>query len=240
MEWVYTSAEIGGFLIEEPMTSLTDVVTGVVGVLSFFRLQRLGLNDQAHRWFKRYFLFIGIATLCAGVLGHAIQYIVGFNAKAIGWTWSAIALLCLENSALKYYQKAHGEKALSWMHVVIIAQFIVYCLLVINPSTRVFTLVKVNSVIGMVLIGLPLFYKYHQKAGTKGSQLTVWAFTASLLPGIVFSSEYSLHPYMNFHDISHLLMAACVYLLYSACKQLGIEHESLTYSQSLTKVDRDS
>ena len=226
-DWVYTSLEIGGFLIEEPVTSLTDMVTGVVGVISFFRLKKLDFQDEAHLWFRRYFIFIGIATLCAGILGHATQYIVGFNAKTIGWSLSAIALFCLENSALSYYQKAYGTDKLNWLRWVMKAQLLAYFIFVINPSTRVFELVKINAVISMVLIGLPLFYWYRRKVDTKGSRLVVTAFICSFLPGIIFNSEFSLHTYMNFHDISHLVMAACVYILYRSCKQLGLENAPL-------------
>lgn len=225
-DWVYTSTEIGGFLIEEPMTSLTDMVTGVVGVLSYFRLRRLRSQDEAHRWFMHYFIFIGIATLSAGILGHATQYIVGFNAKTIGWTLSALALFCLENSALRYFQKVYPPKQLDWLRYVFILQFLAYLFFVINPSTRVFTLVKINSVIGMVVLSLPLFYAYHRKVNSKGSKMVVLAFLASFLPGIVFNSEFSLHQYMNFHDIGHLLMAGCVYFLYRSCKQLTIENQT--------------
>ncbi len=224
-DWVYTSTEIAGFLIEEPITSLTDMVTGVVGTLSFFRLQKLGLKDEAHLWFKYYFIFIGIATLCAGVLGHATQYIVGFNAKCIGWSLSSIALFCIGNSALRYFQKAYGEKTLDWLRYLMMVQLAVYFVLVFNPSTRVFELVQINSFVGMVLVALPLFFWYRRAANTKGSRMVIYAFVATFLPGIVFSSQFSLHTYFNYHDISHLLMATCVYLLYRSCKQLGLENE---------------
>ena len=227
MDFVYTSTEVYGILIEEPMTSLTDMVTGVVGVVSYWRLQKLAFQDKAHIWFKYYFLFIGIATLCAGMLGHALQYEVGFNAKTIGWTLSAFALFCLENSALTYYQKVYGEKKLSWLRRLFVVQFIAYCIFALYPPTRVFTLVKVNSLIGMVFMALPLFYFTYRKNETRGSFMAVAAIIASFLPGIVFTLEFTLHTYMNFHDISHLLMAGCVYLLYRSAKQLGIENEKL-------------
>jgi len=193
MEYVYTSAEVFGILIEEPMTSLTDFITGIVGVVSYFRLRKLGFQDKAHIWFKYYFLFIGIATLCAGVLGHATQYIVGFNAKTIGWTFSALALFCLENSGLSYYQKEYGEKKMSWLRSFFLLQLIAHFIFVVYPPTRVFTLVKINAFIGMVIIALPLFYFTSQKSGTRGSWMVVLAIIASCVPGIVFSAEFSLH-----------------------------------------------
>ena len=137
MDWIYTSTEIGGFLIEEPMTSLTDMVTGVVGVVSYFRLRKMNFKDDAHLWFRRYFILIGIATLCAGILGHATQYIVGFNAKTIGWTLSAMALFCLENSALRYFQKAYGVKQLDGLRYLFFVQFLAYLFFVINPLSLI-------------------------------------------------------------------------------------------------------
>lgn len=223
--WVYTSAEIGGFLIEEPMTSLTDIVTGIVGVVSYFRLKALDFKDIAHRWFRVYFMFIGIATLCAGILGHATQYLVGFNAKCIGWSLSSIALFCLEHAALHYYQKVYGRGQFNWMRLLFLAQLLAYFIFVLNPATRVFTLVKINSFFGMAIVCLSLFYGFYKKTKTKGAKMVVLAVLASYLPGIVFTSELSLHTYFNFHDISHLLMATCVYLLFRACRQLGREYE---------------
>lgn len=229
MDFTFTSIIIFGFLIEEPITSLTDVLTGLVSLVAFYRLQRLELQDNAHLLFKYYFLFMGIATISAGFLGHAFQYIVGFNAKAIGWTWSALGLFFLENSALSYYQKVKGTAALNKLRLLILLQLVAYLILVINPTTRIFKLVQINSVIGMIFISLPLFLYFHQKNKSVGSRWVILGMLASFLPGLVYSNRITLHDYFNYHDISHLLMAGCIYLLYHGAKQLGLENEKQPY-----------
>jgi hypothetical protein len=231
MNFVYTSIEIFGILIEEPITSLTDVITGVVGIVAFFRLNKLNLKHRGHLFFKHYFLFIGIATVCAGVLGHATQYLVGFNAKAIGWTFSALALCCLENAGLEYQMAASGSRRLQSLQWLFWGQFILFFVLVINPSTRVFELVQVNASLAMVGVALPLFIWTYRLRPSKGSWAVVGAILAGLFPGLVFRSQFSLHTYLNYHDISHLLMAGCVYLLYRGARKMGKEYESGLFNQ---------
>jgi len=226
MDFTYTSVEIFGLFIEEPGTSLTDIISGVVGLVAFYRLQRLDLQDKAHILFKYYFLFMGLATVSAGILGHAFQYIVGFNAKAIGWTLSAIGLFCMENSALSYCQRINNGSTLNKLRLLILLQLMTYIIFVINPFTRVFELVQINSVIGMIVISLPLFLYFYRKNNSVGNRRVVLGILATFLPGLVYSNRITLHPYFNYHDISHLLMAGCIYLLYRGAKQMGLENES--------------
>jgi hypothetical protein len=40
MDFTYTSVEFFGLFIEEPVTSFTDVVSGMVGLVAYYRLQR--------------------------------------------------------------------------------------------------------------------------------------------------------------------------------------------------------
>jgi hypothetical protein len=225
MDFTYTSVEIFGLFIEEPVTSFTDVISGMVGLVAFYRLQRLGLQDKAHILFKYYFLFMGLATVSGGVLGHAFQYIVGFNAKAIGWTLSAIGLFCLENSALSYYQRINNGSTLNKLRLLILLQLMTYLIFVINPDTRVFELVQINSVIGMIVISLPLFLYFYKKRNSVGSKRVVLGMFATFIPGLVYNNQITLHPYFNYQDISHLLMAGCIYLLYRGAKQIGLENE---------------
>lgn len=235
MDFTYTSVELFNVLIEEPITSLTDIISGVIGLVAFCRLQKLRLYDKAHISFKYYFLFIGLATISAGILGHSFQYIVGFNAKTIGWTLSAIGMFCIENSALSYYQKVNGETAFNKLRPIILLQLIAFLLLVINPRTRVFELVQINSFIGMIIISFPLFLSYHQKKNSLGSRRVVLGMFAVFFPGLAYSSRITLHDYFNYQDISHVFVAICIYLLYRGARQLGLENEKQTKIKIIRK-----
>ncbi len=221
----YTSIHIFGILIEEPMTTLTDLLTASVCYYSFFMLHKLGNTDRGSVFLKYYFLFMGLGTTCAAFLSHGILYWSGYNWKTLGWTLSAIGLLCMENGALAFYQKEKKANVLNWLKYVFIAQLIIFVLVIANPSTRVFQVVKINSTIAMMLINLPFFaYLYYQTKG-KGYKMVFWALLTTVIPGITFSAEWTLHKYFNYHDISHVLMAICSFLIFKGAYQLSMEQK---------------
>lgn len=231
----YTSIHIFGILLEEPMTTLTDLLTASVCYFSFFMLHKLNNKDKASIFLKYYFLFMGLGTTCAAFLSHGLLYWSGYNWKTLGWTLTAIGIFCLQNSALAFYQKEKKTSSLAWLKYIFIAQFIIFVLAIANPATRVFDTVKVNSTIGMVCINLPFFaYLYFQTKG-KGYKMVVLALCTTIIPGITFSAEWTLHKYFNYHDISHVLMAICSFLIFKGAYQLSLEQkqENLVRHQTM-------
>lgn len=221
----YTSMEVLGVLIEEPMTSATDLLTASVCFFAFWQLNRLGESDKAFTYFKYYFLFMALGTTCAAFFSHAILYWSGFNWKTLGWTLSAIGIFCIQNSALAFYQKETGSKRFDWLSVVFKAEFALFLLLLLFPETRRFEVVQINSSLGILGVTFPFFVYLYAKTKKLGYKKVILAFSMSIVTGLVFNIEISLHKYFNYHDLGHVLMAFSSFLLFLAGRELFKETE---------------
>jgi hypothetical protein len=210
----YTSVEILGILIEEPMTAATDLITALVCYIAFFRLHQLSVSQKGFTYFKFYFLFMALGTTCAAFFSHAILYWSGFNWKILGWTLSAIGIFNIENSALLYFQQETQSKRLDKLSFVFKVQLIFFLLCLIYPLTRRFEIVQINSTLGIIGATFPIFVYLYFKTKRIAYQKIIIAFCMSIVTGLIFNAEITLHKYFNYHDLSHLLMAFSSLLLY--------------------------
>ncbi len=225
IDFVMTEIEVLGVKILEPMTSFTDLITGSVCYIIFFLLNKEEVKEPAYRYLKFYFLFIGTATLWGAIFSHAFLYLVTFSWKAVGWSSSAVGMYLIENGALLNYKRHHPETKLGFLKYVFALQLLIFFLLILNPGTRVFTVTNSNIAIGMILFVFPLFLMTYLKTKSRGNKMILYFFFASLIPGLTFNTKLTLHDFFNYHDISHILMALCMVLLYFGVKQLGKEYE---------------
>lgn len=217
----YTAIKIGGILIEEPMTSATDLVTALVCYIAFFRLNQLNVQNKGFSYFKFYFLFMALGTTCAAFFSHAILYWSGFNWKTLGWTLSAIGVFHIENAALMYFQQETQSKWLDKLSFVFKVQLIFFLLCLIYPLTRRFEVVQINSTLGIIGVTFPIFVYLYFKTKKIAYQKIIIAFCMSIVTGLIFNAEITLHKYFNYHDLSHLLMAFSSLLLYFGALELA-------------------
>jgi len=225
--FVETSIELLGIKILEPVTSLTDLITASVCYYAAYQLHLLGKLSRPLQLLKYYFLLLGTATTFAGLIGHAFLYAFSFNWKMIGWTFSALAIFCIENSALQLFQKYFGKEKYNWMRWLFIFQIVLFFAIILNPSTRSFNAVKANSSFGLVAIVLPIHGYLYKQFEINGYRLIAIAVILGLFPAIIFNTEFTLHDYCNFHDMSHILMAICMFILYKGAYDLALREKKI-------------
>lgn len=224
-----TQIEPFGILVLEPVTSLTDLITATVCFFAFYRLRQIGRTEPEHVFFRNYFLLMGCTTVAAGLIGHAFLYMVNFNWKMIGWSFSALAIFSIERSAILMAKPWLSSKQTKWLYTVNVAQLIIFFLVILNPETRSFNAVKTNSAIGLVGMVALLhmwIYRHTQKAGNR--QVAI-AICLGLLPAITFNGQITLHKWFNYHDISHVLMAMVTFAIYLGAKTLATSDSDFSF-----------
>ena len=219
----YTSIELFGILFEEPMTAATDLLTASVCLFAFLKLRQQSRTDAAFRYYYHYFLFMALGTACAAFLSHAILYWSGYNWKTLGWTFSAIGIFCIENSALHFYENTTQNKKWHWLFIFFKIKLALFVACLAFPMTRVFETVQINSTIGIAGIVFPIFAFLFWKTRRKSFQLVVLGLGLSFVTGLVFNAEITFHKYFNYHDLGHVLMASASLVLYFAGVQLTKE-----------------
>ncbi len=207
-----------GVQILEPVTSLTDFITALVCFYAFYRLSKLDGYGKMYQYFRYYFLFTGIATTCAAFIGHAFLYLFSFEWKMIGWAFSATGILLIEWGTLYFVREEIPSRVFQWISKGTLVKYLVFWALIL--TTQSFLATQAQAAIGLIGIVLPLQAYHYLHTRHPGSKAIVFALLFSFLPAITYNAKLSFHTYFNHHDISHLLMAICMFLIYRAVDQI--------------------
>ena len=207
-----------GVKVLEPVTSLTDFITALVCFYAFYRLSRLSRSGRMYQCFRYYFLLTGIATTCAAFIGHAFLYLFTFEWKMIGWSFSATGILAMEWATLLFVRPHTSDRLFKWLSIGVLVKYLAFWTLII--TTKNFLVTQMNAAIGLVGVVLMLQIFHYRKTKHPGSRGVIFAILFSFLPAITYNSKLSFHVYFNHHDISHLLMATCMFLMYLGVEQI--------------------
>lgn len=216
-----TEITLWGIRIQEPVTSLTDLVAAAVCFFAFGKLRAIGNPALEHRYLRLYFLNIGLAVGVSGIIGHAFNYLLTPDWKIIGWAFSAIGVLFAELSSLEALK---ADLTTGWQRtwkLVFWVQFLIFLVYVIYPETRDFDRVKFNSAIGLAVFVF-LFQAYHYKLYRQpGRKIVLIGLGLGFITAILYNLQLSIDEWFNYHDISHVLMAVDMYVIYLGAARLA-------------------
>jgi hypothetical protein len=216
----YTTIVLGGVKISEPVTTLTDLITGAISFYCFIKLRRVSGQSAGNLFFAYYFFFIGAAVTYSAVIGHAFFHLFNEYWKIVGWMLGACAIFLFESAAIFRLRKTFPtSQAIRVASALPLLQLLVFIAFMISPS-RSFSDVRINSAVGMIGFVLPIIgylSYYHKHSGYK---LIIFGILASLAPALIYYYEITVNKWFNFHDISHVLMAGCTFIMYTGVKQL--------------------
>ena len=82
-----------------------------------------------------------------------------------------------------------------------------------------FKVTQINSVIALWGFVLPMQVFSYYKLKNKTSKIVIIALLYSVIPGVVYSTQLSVSNWFNYHDISHVLMAIFMTMMF-----LGLYH----------------
>ncbi|RMG74418.1 MAG: hypothetical protein D6722_02505 [Bacteroidetes bacterium] len=201
------------------------MITAAVCIWAFFQLKKVGRPEKEYRYFARYFLFMGIGVGFAGIIGHGFLYLVTPAWKAIGWTCSSLGVLFLELSSLESVAPSLKPSSKRVFQGIFFLQWLVFMALIIYPDTRSFEVVKMNSGIGIAGFSLALQFFRFSQTRERGRAILMLGIVLGFLPAMVFSYEIALHRWFNHHDISHVLMALDMYIIFLGGRQLAAGEE---------------
>ena len=109
----------------------------------------------------------------------------------------------------------------------LIVQFIVFTVLILNPSTRGFEVPQMASVIVLTGFVIPLQLFGYLKNYNTGSVLVICAIVYGIVPGYVYNNQISLNRWFNYHDISHLLVVIYMIIMTFALRKLALKSRVL-------------
>ncbi len=211
--------EIFGVLINEPVTTLTDLIVSAVCLYAFIKLSRIKSDNRVHFFLRYYFLSMALATAIGGLIGHGFYYLftvdneIGVSPwKLPGWLTSMVSIALVERASIEYARKIIKPKIgtfFAWLNIIELLTF-----MTLTFSSLNFFFVEVHSAYGLLVVvtGFNSFIYYKTKS--KASKLFLIAVSISALSAIVFMNQISINKWFNYFDISHSLMAISAYFFY--------------------------
>ena len=206
------SVELFNIRIDEPVTTITDLIVSAVCFYAFYKLHKIPVKNSVHRNLKYYFLSMGIATLIGGLIGHGLLYLFTFAWKLPGWLTSMFSIALLERASIMYAKPLIKSKIgnfFAWMNLIELTTFVI-----ITFSTLNFFFVEVHSAYGLLIIVTSFNLVVYRKTKSEASKLFLIAVGITSISALIFMNEWGISKWFNHFDISHILMAISAFIFY--------------------------
>lgn len=207
---------IGDLRIDEPITTLTDLLFIGVCFFAFFKTTHIsrdtGLN--LYRWF---FLLTGASTLVAALIGHAFLYYFGAEAKIYGWVTGIFGTSFAQFAALYHVRKTIGESLFKGLLILCIIEVVAAFVLIFVVWS--FVIVEVHSAFGLVLIVTILENIHYKKTKSQLSLFMMYGVSVAVIAVLCHVFKLAASVWFNHADLSHIFMALSMYLMYKGASK---------------------
>lgn len=211
------SVELFGLRIDEPVTTFTDLLIAIVGIVAY-KNTASDNNDRSLSLYRLFFLFTGISTLVAAFLGHAFAYKFGFEAKFAGWILGALGVAFAQFAVIFNTREIFSAK--SFLVLILLNTIEIIAITVLVFVLKSFVIIEIHSAFGLVVMVTVLesINYYHTKS--KLSKNMIYGVVLAIVAVICHIAKLAVSNWFNHLDISHLFMAAGLYVMYK-----GVCHE---------------
>jgi hypothetical protein len=207
-----------GIMVQEPVTTLTDLLVSLVCFRAFIHLRRKKAPPLYFSTYTYFMLLMGIATLYGGLIGHGFLYCFSFGWKVPGWIISMLSIGFAERGAI-LHARQHLRKNIGTFFVYANAVEILF-MVTITLVTLQFIFVEAHATYGLLLVVFSLEFFVYRRTHEKGSRLLLAAIAISALSATVHLTKFSLHTWFNFLDLSHVLMALALLVFHQGLHHL--------------------
>jgi len=229
---IVNKIELLQLVIAEPVSAITDVMTGVVSLYLGYKLLAYKANNNKIRHFINYFVLMGCSTILAGILGHGMQHYLSPNWKTIGWSLSAVALFFFQFASISYFKLNLGKKAFTMLLGVCILQILLFHFFILLPATRSFRVVQLNLMTGYVGIIIPLYLFAFFRWNEQNAKRIFLAIAVAGLAGLAYNMEVSIHQWFDHNVVSHFIVTTFIIVLYTGVLKLLVLDEVVLVLES--------
>lgn len=208
-----------GLRIDEPVTTLTDIVVALVCWYAWWRL-RPYRQPLEMRYFRAFFLLMGVATILGGVAGHGFLYALSFYWKLPGWLLSMVSITLLERAVIFYSRSLLHRSTRHFFYWFNILELVVFAGLAFSQLE--FRFVEIHSAYGLMVVVLGFcLYNLYRGRDNRSIRLFIAGVVLSIIAAVIFTGRISISQWFNYIDISHVLMAGTAWLLYRGARLIG-------------------
>ncbi|MEP2668772.1 MAG: hypothetical protein ABJH04_07250 [Cyclobacteriaceae bacterium] len=204
--------------IDEPVNMLTDLIISAVCLIAYYKLTKKQLPGNAQRYFRWYFLLMGLATLFGGVIGHGFLYAFSFAWKLPGWIISMFSIALIERSSIEYARPHINPRVGKFFLILNVIEL--FTVMAITIYTLNFQWVEFHSGYGLLAVVLTFHGFVYLKTRDKGSGLIIIGVGIASIAALIFMNEISPSIWFNHIDLSHVIMAVAAQMFYNGAIQL--------------------
>lgn len=209
---------IGELRIDEPVTTLTDVLFCAVCFFAFFKTKCL-INHKAVRLYRLFFLLTGISTLVAAVIGHAFLYYFGKDAKIYGWVLGIFGVSFAQFAALYHTRQSLHKPIFNTLMLLCGFEILLTCILIFMVWS--FVVIELHTAFSLVMIVTVLEYIHYKKTNSQLSLYMMYGVGVAIIAVLCHILKIAFSIWFNHIDLSHLFMALSMYLMYIAIKKIN-------------------
>jgi hypothetical protein len=210
---------IGDLRIGEPTTAITDFLVTAVCFWAYVKLGKLNAFPSK-KFFRLYFLFLGLATLWGGLITHAFIHYLSVPWKVPGWIMSTWSVSLLAWAMVVDHTNLIKKWILTFKTIILIE---LAAVMAITLYTVEFKWAGAHSAFGLFLIVTTLSgMSYYQKRDA-GSRWMLCGIGIFLLSGITFAAKLSIHTWFNHVDLTHVFLAVAAWVIYRSVVKMSSE-----------------
>lgn len=207
-----TEIEVGGVIIRDPVTAITNIGIFITGLACYLKLRKQSLTHPNKNWIH-FFLFVGISSL-VGVIVHGFSYYtVPETHFRIWWAMGVLQGIGISMAQFGWASNVFRKFRMG-VAVFCIIQFILFAVFLYIYGT--FEVAKIH--VGLGLVPILIHYIYVGMKGYKAEILVATGIGISALTAIVHSMKLSLGMWFNYNDIAHVLIIMSLIVMYKGVK----------------------
>ena len=209
---IQPSIEILNLRIDEPITTLTDVLLAIICYYAFIRIGKLETTARSGNYFRFYFLVLGTGALTGGLLGHAFLYRLADEWKLVSWILTPLSVALMVQALLEVARPLlSGRSALmiSWFNILTLIP-----VLAITIWSVSFAPVKYYAFFGLVVMAGSLCFFIFKKSRNRGVPVLMGGIGIGVVSAIIYSLEWGFSAWFNHRDLGHIILCFSVYFVY--------------------------
>lgn len=208
-----------GIRIDEPVTTLTDLIIAAICFYAFFKLGKHRISHHIYILIQGYFLCIGLSTLWGGLIGHGFLYLFTPEWKFPGWALSMVGINLIERVMVSYSRSFIKPQYARFFSLVNILELLVFAYLTF--TTLNFAYVEIHTAYGLMVFVLGFsLYHYYKGNHSRMIRYFIWAVIAVIIAFIFFATKIGLGVWFNYMDISHVFLAISAWWFYIGAKAM--------------------
>lgn len=194
------------------------MITAVTWFL-FFKAEKEFSKNSATKYYRYFFLVIGMATLLGGIFGHALCYKLGLGWKLPGWIISMIAIMLAERGSIMHAMPSMSKNIGRFFAMFNILELCI--LIVLAVLTLNFFWVEFHALYGLGIVVGSFELFHYIKTKSVASLWILFSVGVSFIAAFVQIVNFDIYyPWFRSIDFAHIIMCITSFTMFNGIRKI--------------------